>query len=187
MSRKEWLTVAGSAGVGLALLAVLILTGPIFRRPPRNAGKTWNQEGIRAAYVAAQLHEIDKTHSSLILSYDLNNLTELDYRLAEGSGEVIISRLKTDGSLSQEEPVRLSYPVFLPAGQRARMAIEISGALAWPSQDDSRYDQKLREFVKQKLAGVRGFVVFDEASHSQINLPAVWPELQAQDTTRAGG
>lgn len=184
MSRKEWLTIAGSAAVGLV---ILMLAAPIFKHPPKETPKGWNQEGVRAAYVAAQLREVDKTHSSLILSYDLSNLTELDYRLAEGSGAVIISRLKSDGSLSQEEPIRLSYPVFLPARQRAHMAIEISGTLAWPSRDDSRFDEKLREFVKQRLAGVRGFVVFDEASHSQINLPAAWPELQGLDSTRAGG
>lgn len=169
----------------MLLLVILMLAGPGFRRSPKEPTNGWNREGIRAAYVATQLRQVDKSHSSLILSYDLNNLTDLDYRLADGSGVVVMSKLKSDGSLSQEQPVRLSYPVFLPARQRARLAIEIPGTLAWPVRDDSRYEEKLKEFVKQKLGGLRGFVLFDEASHSQVDLPASWPELQ--DATLAGG
>ncbi|HKW32809.1 MAG TPA: hypothetical protein VJN92_07375 [Candidatus Acidoferrum sp.] len=183
MSRKQLLIIASSVGVVL-LLAFLTLGAPIFKKPPKEVRTGWNREGIKAAYVAAQLREIDNTHSALILSYDLRNLTDLDYRLVDGAGVVIMSRLKGDGSLSQEESVHLSYPVFLPAKQRARLAIEISRAFPWP-REDSRYEEKLKEFVKQRLGDVRGFVLFDEASHCQIDLPAAWPELQ--DKTQAGG
>lgn len=185
MSRKEWFSIAGAAGAGVLLLVILMLVGPGLKPPPKEVSQGWNREGIRAAYVAAQLREVDKTHSSLILSYDLSNLTDLDYRLADGSGVVVMSKLKLDGSLSQEEPVRLSYPVFLPARQRARLAIEIPGTLAWPVRDDSHYEEKLKEFVRQKLAGVRGFVLFDEASHCQVDLPGSWQELQ--EAMQAGG
>lgn len=188
MSRKQLLTIASSAGGALLLLAILTLGGPLFNKPSKEAhggaGSGWNREGIKAAYVAAQLREVDKAHSSLILSYDLSNLTDLDYRLAEGSGVVIMSQLKGDGSLSQEESIHLSYPVFLPARQRARLAIEISRAFSWP-REDSHYEEKLKEFVKQRLGNVRGFVLFDEASHTQIDLPAAWPELQ--EKTKTGG
>jgi len=187
VSRKEWLTIVGSAGAGLFVLVIFTLATPILKHPAKESAKGWSREGIRAAYVATQLREVDKTHASLILSYDVNNFTETDYRLAETSGVVIMSRLKSDGSLSQEEAIRLSYPVFLPARQHARLAIEIPGTLAWPVRDDSRYEEKLKEFVKQRLARVRGFVLFDEATHNQIDLPAVWPELAEQNRTGAGG
>ena len=186
MSRKDWLTIIGSAGAGLLILVIWTLAAPALKHQPKELSKGWNHEAIKAAYVAAQLHEVDKTHSSLILSYDLNNLTDLDYRLAESSGVVIMSKLKSDGSFSQEEPVRLSYPVFLPARQHARLAIEISQPFAWP-KEDSHYEEKLKEFVKQRLGGVRGFVLFDEASHSQVELPAVWPQLREPLETQAGG
>ncbi len=185
MSRKQLLIIASSAGVVL-LLAILTLGRPLFKNPPEETHTRtgWNREGIKARYVAAQLREADKAHSSLILSYDLSNQTDLDYRLSDGTGVVIMSRLKGDGSLSQEESIHLSYPVFLPARQRARLAIEISRAFPWP-REDSRYEEKLKEFVKQRLGDIRGFVLFDEASHNQIDLPAVWPELQ--DKTQTGG
>jgi hypothetical protein len=187
VSRKQLLIIAGSAGGAVLLLAILTLGGPLFNKPLKEAhpgtGSGWNREGIKASYVAAQLREVDKAHSSLILSYDLSNLTDLDYRLAEGAG-VVISQLKRDGSLSQEESIHLSYPVFLPARQRARLAIEISRAFSWP-REDSHYEEKLKEFVKQRLGNVRGFVLFDEASHTQIDLPAAWPALQ--EKTQTGG
>lgn len=185
MSKKQWLIITSFVGVVL-LLAILTLARPLFKSTPveARAQNGWNRDGIKAKYVAAQLREVDKAHSSLILSYDLSNQTDLDYRLSDGPGVVIMSRLKGDGSLSQEESIHLSYPVFLPARQRARLAIEISKAFAWP-REDSHYEEKLKEFVKQRLGNVRGFVLFDEASHSQIDLPAAWPELQ--DKTQVGG
>lgn len=183
MSKKQLLFIASSVGVVL-LVAILTLGAPIFKKPPQEVRTVWNREGIKAAYVAAQLREVDNAHSSLILSYDLRNLTDLDYRLSDGSGVVIMSRLKGDGSLSQEQSIHLSYPVFLPAKQRARLAIEIPRAFSWP-REDSHYEEKLKEFVKQRLGAVRGFVLFDEGSHSQIDLPAAWPELQ--DKTQTGG
>ena len=186
MSRKEWLTIAGTAGAAVLLVFLLKLSLPLLKHAPDDLAKGWNREGIRATYMAAQLREVDKTHSALVLSYDLINLTDFDLRFAEGSGVVIMSRLKSNGSLSQEEPIRLGYAVFLPAKQRARLAIEIPRTFTWPVQNDAHYEDKLKEFVKQRLAGVRGFVLFDEASHSQIDLPAAWLELQDK-TKETGG
>lgn len=184
MSRKQLLIITSSIVVVL-LLAILTLGRPIFKKPAQQEVRTgWNQDGIKASYVAAQLREVDKAHSSLILSYDLSNLTDLDYQLSEGPGVVIMSKLTGHGSYSQEQAIHLSYPVFLPARQRARLAIEISQTFAWP-REDSHYEEKLKEFVKQRLGDVRGFVLFDQASHSQINLPAAWPELQ--DRAQTGG
>ncbi|HEX8766064.1 MAG TPA: hypothetical protein VF740_12940, partial [Candidatus Acidoferrum sp.] len=104
MSRKQLLIIASSTGAVL-LLAILTLARPAFQKPPKEAHSAWNGEGIKATYIAAQLREVDKAHCSLILSYDLSNQTDLDYRLTDGPGVVIMSRLKADGSLSQEESI----------------------------------------------------------------------------------
>lgn len=185
MSKKQWLVMAGAAGV-VFLLTVWAFGGTSFKRQPKEASKNWNRDGIKAVYMATQLRQLDKNHASLVLSYDLNNLTDVDYRLSEGSGVVIMSRLKSDGSLSQEQHMRLSYPVFLPAGQRAHLAIEITQEFVWP-KEDSHHDEKLKEFVRQTLATVRGFVLFDENSHSQIDLPAAWPDFQETPQAEPGG
>ena len=185
MSKKQWLVTVGAAGV-VFLVTLWAFGRTSFARQPQEAPKNWNRGGIRAVYMATQLREVDKTHASLVLSYDLNNLTNVDYRLTDGSGVVIMSRLRTDGSLSQEQAIHLSYPVFLPAGQRAHLAVEITKEFAWP-KDDSHHDEKLKEFVRQTLATVRGFVLFDENSHSQIDLPAAWPDFQETPQAEPGG
>jgi hypothetical protein len=113
----------------------------------------------------------------LLLYYNLENDTDTDYRLSDGTGLVIMSRLKSDGSLSSEEQVRLSYPTFLPARQRARIALEILHPFDWPSDNDPARQEKLKVFVNQRLAGVDEFVLFDEANRCQIEFPRGWQDL----------
>lgn len=176
---------SGVAGI-VSLLTLWAFAGATSKRQPKEAAKAWDRDGVKAVYMATQLRQVDKTHASLVLSYDLTNLTNVDYRLSEASGVVLMSRLKSDDSLSQEQRIHLGYPVFLPAGQRAHLAIEITKEFAWP-KDNSHHDEKLREFVRQTLATVRGFVLFDESSHSQIDLPAGWPDLGEVAETKPGG
>ena len=73
--------------------------------------------------------------------------------------------------------------MFLPAKQHARLAIEIVQPFAWPTADNPAYIDKLREFVKQRLANVHEFVLFDQTSRTEVKLPGVWQELQ--DTAQA--
>lgn len=127
--------------------------------------------------------ELDKSAARLTLTYELENMTDVDYHLAEGPGLVIATKLASGGGLSQEERVRLSYPVFLPARQSVRIAIEITQPFAWPVEDDPGYETRLREFVKGRLANAVEFVVYDEASRCQLELPSAWQDLQ--DTAQA--
>ena len=177
MSWKDTVWFVGSAGVALVALSYFTGTGSLLKRAHREEPPKWNQGTISAGYVGTQLKEIDKTRSSVIISYDLENYTDADYRLIDNPGLVILSRLKSDGSFSQEQPIQLSYPVFLPARQHARLAIEITQPFNWPSQDDSAYLDKMRNFVKQRLENVGGFVVFDQSNHWQLELPSGWDQL----------
>jgi hypothetical protein len=177
MSKRNFFIIFGLAGAGLVLLIIFMTDARAFR----GRGEpftSWNQDAIKATYLASQLKETDKDHSTLTLSYDLENSTDSDYRLDDGREVVIQSRLKSDGSLSQQERLRLSYPVFLPAKQHARLAIEMTQPFAWPSEEDPAYVAKLREFVKQRLANVGEFVLFDQAARAEIKLPGAWQQLQ---------
>ena len=49
---------------------------------------------------------------------------------------------------------------------------------AWPVEEDPAYVIKLREFVKQQLAHVGEFVLFDQAGRAEIKLPGAWQQLQ---------
>jgi hypothetical protein len=177
VSRKEVLWIAGSAGITLLALGLLagtfLFTGSHSEQPG-----TWNQRTISAGYIGSQLKQIDKTHSSLIISYDLENNTDSDYHLADGPGVIVLSKLKSDGSYSQEQQIRLAYPVFWPARQHARLAIEITQPFNWPGDQDAGYLDKMRDFVKERLVNVGEFVLFDQTNHWQLELPSGWEQLQ---------
>lgn len=174
---KRGVIMGSAVGAGLLLLIGVVAWSS--SRLPAEAKKSWNKRAVTAKYVGSQLLELDRGRSSLVLSYDLENNTDLDYRLAESPGVVVMRRLKSDESLSQEESMRVKYPVFLPARQTARMLIEITKPFSWPEKDDPEVVGKLKDFVKQRLANAEGFVLFDEASRCQIELPGAWEELQA--------
>ena len=159
-------------------LALLANSTSLFKRSTRQEPPSWSQKPISAGYIGSQLREIDKTRSSLIISYELENNTDSDYHLADGPEVVILSKLKTDGSFSQQEPVRLAYPVFLPAKQHARLAIEITQPFSWPVEKDAGYLDKMRNFVKERLENVGEFVLFDQSNHWQLELPSGWDQLQ---------
>ena len=177
--KKRWIIVGSAIGSGLLLL--IGVAGWPRSHSRTAASKSWNDRALTATYVGSKLIELDNAHSSLALSYDLENNTDVDYRLADGPGLVVMARLKSDDSLSQEEPIRLKYPVFLPARQTARIAVEMIKPFAWPANGDPEFGDKLRDFVKQRLASAEGFVLFDDTSHCQVELPGAWEQLRVAE------
>ena len=185
MPRKVKNRIGGSVVVGLVLGVLLfVVAASVLRGWPRESSATRHQKvRFTAACVSSQLKQIDQTHASFIISYDVQNHTTSDYRLTEG-GAVVLVRLQSDGSLTQEQSPHLNYPVFVPPGQHARLAVQITQAFAWPAEEDPAYLDKLREFVKGSLKNVAEFVVFDQANHSQLELPSPWGGLS--DPSPAG-
>ena len=163
----------------------LVLTATIWyvTTRVRTGQKPWNSSAITATYVGAQFRELDSANAALYLAYEIQNHTDSDYRLADGPGAMVMGRLRADGSLSSQEQVRLSYPTFLPAGQRARIALEILRPFSWPAESDPAFQDKLREFVNQRLADVQAFVLFDQADRFQIEFPGGWQELKLASAT----
>lgn len=168
----------------LGFFLALLLTAAIFYfRPAGQTQKPWNSSAITANYVGAQLRELDSGNAALYLAYEVQNHTDSDYQLADGPAAVVMSRLRADGSLSSQQQVRLSYPTFLPARQRARVALEIPVPFSWPADNDSAYQDKLRELVNQKLTDEQAFVLFDQADRFDIEFPSGWQELKMASAT----
>ena len=143
----------------------------------RSSGDPWNTSAITAQYVGAQVKEVDTSNAVLLLAYDLQNNTNSDFKLADGPGSVVIAR-NADQSLSSKEEVHFSYGAFLPAHQRARVELQIERRFTWPAEDDPSFQDKLKEFVNQRLVGLDAFVLFDQTDHCQINFPKGWQELK---------
>ena len=164
-------------GFSLALLAAGVTSYLLVASNTKPAAG-WNSAAIQARYVGTQLKETDPEHASLLLTYELKNRTFMDSRLADGANFVIMSRLKLDHSLSSQEDIHLSYPTFLPAAQSARITLELRHPFLWPAENDPQLQNKLKEFVNQRLAEVEAFVLFDQADHYQIEFPSGWQEFK---------
>jgi len=163
----------------LGFLLALVLTAIVlYFRPAAKSQKPWNSTAVTASYVGAQLRQLDSGNAALFLAYEVQNHTDTDYQLADGPSALVMSRLRTDGSLSSQQPVRLSYPTFLPARQRARVALEVPAAFNWPGENDPAFQDKLRDFVNQKLSDVQAFVLFDRPDRFDIEFPSGWQELK---------
>ena len=160
--------------VALALSTIIFF----FVRIATTAPKPWNTSAITASYVGAQLRQVDSGNASLYLAYEVQNHTDSDYRLADGPAALVMTRLRADGSLSSQQQVRFSYPTFLPARQRARVALEIRSPFGWPVENDSAFQDKLRNFVNQRLEDAQAFVLFDQADRFEIEFPSGWRELK---------
>jgi N-acetylmuramoyl-L-alanine amidase len=147
---------------------------------PGHHATTWNHSAITATYIGAQLREIGPGNTTLFLAYALQNHTDVDYPLAGGSGVFLMSRLKPNGALSSQEQIQLSYPTFLPARQKARVALEIRHLFGGPAKNDPLFpdrQDKLKELFK-RLADAQSFVLFDQANRLQIEFPGAWRELK---------
>lgn len=162
--------------IGILSCAVLFLAAAYAWRAPKlvqsAAGpKPWNSQAIDAAFEGVQVREVDPTHADIDFLYDLDNHTDSDFELASGPSTVIMKRLKADASLSSDPRARLASAAFVPTNNRTRMAIEVADTFSWPGKPGAAADQAFRDFVTRETAGIKGFVIFDQASRYQIELP----------------
>jgi hypothetical protein len=88
-----------------------------------------------------------------------------------------MSRLQPNGSLTAAQQVNLDAAAFVPANNRTRISIEISHPFDWPAQRDSSAERQVRQLVADQVAGLQGFVVFDQANRYQIELATTSPEI----------
>ncbi len=180
--RKRFANATLMRGNKLLLLGAsfaLVASSGAWYLPGRHA-PSWNDSAITATYIGAQLREINPGKSTLFLAYTLQNHTDFDYRLADRPGVFLMSRLKPNGTLGSQDQIQLSYPTFLPARQKTRIALEIADLFVWPAENDPLFQDKqnkLKELFKW-LTDVQSFVLFDQANRFQIEFPGTWRELK---------
>jgi hypothetical protein len=175
--QKSSLIFGGLGVAGFLLLAFLLLSQLPFKNTAAKSAEAENSAALTATYVGTRLQQLDKAHAALFFSYDLENNTGVDYHLVDGPDIFVMARLKKDGSLSQEEALKLSNPVVAPAKQRVRITIEQDYSFLWPSAGDPALDDKLKNFVKQRIGKFAGFALFDETDNWQVELPSGWAIL----------
>jgi len=165
----------------IALLLTVILAGSRVARsnPPSNQPAAWNAKAIRSSLAGIRVQEIDATHAAVVFLYDLDNTTDTDYRLIKGPNIVIMSRLKSSGTLSGDEPIALNSTTFVPAQNRTRIELQVSHLFSWPGQKTAYAERTFNQLVTGDIADVAGFVMFDQTNRYEIDFPASWPQAQA--------
>ncbi len=168
----------------LALLAAS--TGVVFfvfrapaKQEAQNQPKEWNSGAIRSSFSGIEVREIDPTHAEVVFSYDLENTTGSDYRLASGPNVALVARFKSDGSLRAPDAIRIDDSVFLPARSHAHVALKASRLFNWPSQMvlgqvGPITQDRFRSLVSNEVSNVQEFVLFDEAARYKIEFPGDW-------------
>ena len=171
------------AFLSAAALLFFVLNPPSKQAMAPKQPGDWNSDAIRSSFEGVQVKEIDPTHAALIFSFDLENTTDSDYHLSKDQKMLIIGRLKSNGGFKAEDSMQIDNSVFVPAGNRARIALKLSYSFNWPTQMfpgqvGPLTQEKFRTFVAGKVDNLQGFILFDEAARYQIELPGGWQELQ---------
>ena len=181
------IVLAGTFGC-VFLLPLALILGRYSRASSSTSGASaaspWNTYAIEGTLAGVRVREVDAAHAAVVFLYDLDNRTSADYRFAKGPDVVIMSRLKTSESLSSDAVADIETGAFLPAGNRARVALEVVQPFTWPAQKDDKAERNFRELIAGQVAGLRGFVLFDQGSRYQIELPAEIPDLQTSAAVR---
>lgn len=161
--------------VGICCAALFFGGGYALHAPKRaqsSAGqKPWNSQAIRSSFAGVQVREVDATHAALDFVYDLENRTASDFEVAPGPGVVVMKRLNSDGSLVSDPNARLLSAAFIPTNNRTRFTVEMTEFFDWPAKQDADADQSFREFLRREVSGLEGFVIFDQSSRYEIELP----------------
>ena len=176
----RWKT-AGAIGASIfcAILLILLLARLASSQHAAAQANPWTSRPIKGAFAGVTVREIDAADAAVVLSYDLDNDTGTDFSLTKSLNVVVMSRLKSDNTFSSQRPITLSSSIFVPAGKRGRITLEIAGPFAWPSDSDKTADARVRQLVQGELVDLDGFVLFDQTTHYQVNLPAGWPDFHS--------
>jgi hypothetical protein len=167
-----------SISTSLCLLVLVVTTGK-FARPqaPAKPSTLWNSRAIESTFAGVRVREIDPANSAVTFLYDIDNRTDTDFQLTKGP-TLVMTRLKSSGSLSSEKEVTLNSSAFVPAKNRTRIELEMTRPFGWPSRMDAASQDRIRQLVTGEVADIEGFVLFDETARYQIDLPGGWAEVQ---------
>ncbi len=94
-----------------------------------------------------------------------------------------MSRLKAGGTLSGDEQITLDSAAFVPARNRTRIALEVNHPSIGRGKRALTRERMFDQLVTDDVAGVAGFVLFDQANRYEIDFPAAWPENHTPSST----
>src|SRR5439155_5561063 len=118
-----------------------------------------------------------------------------DYELATHSAPKIAAKLEDSNSLTgfaDENALVLKLPIFVPAHQKTRISVTMPGysfptvtrpTASSTSDEWHKYHAEVAAHVTKKMSNLSGFVLFDENSRYQVELPNGWKK-QTEENDR---
>ena len=162
-------------GAGFALTLAL-LGGALFWYSSRpRSERPWNSVAFKAslsdidAWQAEALIGSQPPNSGMLeFTYIVENRSGTDYSTTGASVVAMVQR--PDGLVASEESIKVKYPIFIPSGQKVAVLLSI------PYGDIGSVDKNtdLRKALREQLPKLSGFVLFDQATRYQIELPKGW-------------
>jgi hypothetical protein len=175
--RLAW-TICGGLACLLLLLMTFTYVKSLFVSWEAAHSDPWNSEAIQATFTGLKISQADASDASVIFSYDIKNTTAGDFQLTKGSSVVVMGHLKSDDTLSSNEPVALTSSVLVPAKNHARISLQVTKPFDWPATAGSLADARFRRLIADSVTDTDQFVLFDQNSHYQVNLPGGWPDME---------
>ena len=180
--KKIFLRAAGF-GAG-AIVAAAVIVGVLVwwsKRPEKL--KPWNTSAITASFDSI-VTEDDTNLSTMVFVYTLQNNTDVDYQVQDGSSIHLGAMLQRSKAFSFDKSdfLRTDYPIYLPAKSRVRFKLHVRYPYSiredLTASDDARHDwqTKICKFVNDEFSNLSGFVLMDERSRFQVTMPNGWTE-----------
>jgi hypothetical protein len=177
---KRWLGISASFGAGTVLMIALLLGGIAWQssRP-----KPWNTGAVQARFASLKLTAGVDT-LPVEFEYDLENKTDANYLIGDGSSMIVMARLTQGDVLSEDfghspaSKAKVSGPSFIPPTGVGRITVHVT--YDYPSDftpGDKSDAQKVSRYLGSKVRDISGFVAFDQSNHYQIELPSGWEKF----------
>jgi hypothetical protein len=165
-------------GVGMAVALAAIVGGWLWYESRPKPPKPWNRAAIKAEYESA---DTEGSNNTIVVYYVLENTTDFDYQIEDGSSVSLDAQLDKDHSLSNDVNIlSVTYPVVVLAKKRMRFAIHVN----YPCTDKEkpnadrdemkRHTEAVEAFMTKEFANLDGFDLLDETSRYEILLPGGW-------------
>jgi hypothetical protein len=155
------------------------------------AAQSWNRTAIRAEFV--ELATSDQK-DSIRFWYTLTNTTDEDYRIQSMSG--ITTAISMHGepdylysfSMAGQAGgwISLETPLIIPAHRKIRTILSVAFRTDQSVRDDAseaavkNYKKDVITFLRTKYSKMQGFVLLDEGTRYEIDLPFAWPDKWEQ-------
>jgi len=171
---------AAAAGITLVLC---VAAASALRYAARPTTKPWDDKALIVVGPPG-FGSYSDTEYRFYLTYSVQNTSGTDWAATSPNNLRLVSIL-SDGSSNPilKKQIEIRTPTFIPSKQLGTITLQfMSGDV--PKQSvtelEGMFHERLRRFLNENYATLKGFVLFDDTSRIQINLPT-WSRTKPEN------